>query len=544
MKRFPQSILLILATLILGLVASASAQQQEIEPTGEPSGYPVLVKVDAAEFEKAGQPLIDDSHEAACRVRAGNGVGSGTCFLIGENGDAFFLTNHHVAGKKNSNVQIEVWRDGKLQPALPGRVVLALINSGYVDVAVVRVGAQELSKYGKQKLIPISLPSDPAPKYSTIVSRGCPGGTWQTQFIGSVFQKDDSTIKFYPRPAGGRSGSSILDPETAKIVGLLAWSSGKPSHEQHGVDGYTNASGHGVAMTRDVIWNALQGKMTASALERAPDEVPLIHFMQEPQDEFQTDPEEYEASLRRFRERNQKGEGDATGGDSQDRPKLLPQLLPRNGGGLRLGDRLLGFAFKTVLAVLLLAGLVYGLYRLGKKFLVPVIGFLVISLPNSAYAQESYEAQMAPMAERWSVDAVSEQSCWMEPDEAIKEAGICGNSLIVLMTTENCPPCKQLKADIEKLAEATFLNHSFLTNLSSADPDHSKMIERLMPEDLKAKPRSYPVCLVYSCTTSEKDGSRTWKRNVILGNPFASDEKTATEQRPTLKQYLSKLGVR
>jgi hypothetical protein len=531
MKRF-QFILLIFTCLVLALFTRGLSAEITDQFEEDDSGLRVVM-VNAAEMYRT-QNLIDVTHEACCRVRAGNGLGTGTCFLIGENGDAFFLTNQHVAGKKNSNVKIELWRDGKLQPALNGRVVLAIINSGYVDGAVVRIAADAMKQYGKQTFIPISLPSDPAPEYSTILSRGCPGGTWQTQFIGSVFEKNADTIKFYPRPGGGRSGSSVLDPKTGKIVALVAWSSDKPSHEPHGTDGSSPASGFGIAMNRGVIWNILQNKMPTSVLQRAPDEIPLLFTLQD--DDFKTTPEDYEASLRRLRDK-QKPQADGENGPTQ-RPQILPLRAGRSG---RIGDRLFDFITKVFVLVVVVAVLAFVAYRLGKRYLIFGLALLAL-IPNSAIAQDQdYQSKMAPLAERWSADAVTEQSCWLEADEAIREAGTTSSSLIVLVTTENCPPCNQLKTELERLAEATFLNHTYLTNLAAGNAEHAKLIDRLMPAELKAN-AFYPVMLVYTCT--RENDSLVWRRYACLGNSFAASEAEATDEKPTLKTYLQKLGVR
>jgi hypothetical protein len=509
--KLNQSVLLILTCLVLGLITRGLSAEQSTK--SEPTGYPVVVKVEAAEFEAANLQMIDPTHEACCRVRAGSGLGSGTCFLVSESGDAYFLTNYHVAGKKNSNVKIELWRSGKLQPPLNGRVVLAIINDGYVDGAVVRVAADEVNKYGTQAYIPISLPSEPAPDYSTILSRGCPGGTWQTQFIGSVFDKTADVIKFHPRPGGGRSGSSVIDPST-----------GKPGHEQHGTDGSSPASGFGIAMTRDVIWNILQNKMPTSASSRPAGEIPLL-FMQD--EDFKTDPEEYDATLRRLRDRKS-ADGEA---DRADRPRLFPQRE------FRLGDRLFGFVFKLVLLVLLIFALAYAGYRLAKKFLLLGLFLAVITMPGLAgLAQgQDYQSQLAPLAERWSAEAVNEPTIWLEHEQALEAAGKSGGSLLVLMTTEGCPPCAALKAELESLSKETHLNHSFLTQLEAGNPEQVKLMDRLLPDNLKTN-RSYPILVIYY--RSQADGAPNWRRQVVLGNPFSS----GTE--PKLKTYLQQIGVR
>jgi len=178
--------------------------------------WSVTAVVTTAQQPTKTQPTsLDRCYEAVCRI---SGCGSGCVFEISQ-GRVFVLTNAHVVGSK-SRVDCEFWRRGFVSAKVPGQVVLRVRN-GEVDAAVVAIDARHFDG-----LLPRAIPVAPRDwrmrAGDTIHSAGCPGAGWATAWQGHVVgYGHNGDLLFAPPPAGGRSGSALIDIRSNQIVGLL-----------------------------------------------------------------------------------------------------------------------------------------------------------------------------------------------------------------------------------------------------------------------------------------------------------------------------------
>lgn len=196
--------------------------------------------------------------EATCRIRRGSSLGSGCAFArFDEAGKAaangrfiHVLTNAHVAGRAGTAVAVEFWRNGYKSIQIRGEVLRSYYLNGYHrDIAVVQVDSAHLGGY-VPKIVPLAHPNDPV-DFRAIASIGCPRGGWPTMWKGQGLggsRSSGDVLYFKPAPENGRSGSAVFDLAGTKIIGLIAWSSGK------------GGTGHGIAMTHREIWAAFSGK--------------------------------------------------------------------------------------------------------------------------------------------------------------------------------------------------------------------------------------------------------------------------------------------
>jgi hypothetical protein len=108
-----------------------------------------------------------------------------------------------------------MWADGwQSKKPLTG-YVKAVGNQ--TDSAVLLVPASQLGDY-KPPAVPFA--KSRAQTGDTILSVGCPNGTWPTLFRGHLTAVG-SLYTFVPPPAGGRSGSAILHGSGGEILGVL-----------------------------------------------------------------------------------------------------------------------------------------------------------------------------------------------------------------------------------------------------------------------------------------------------------------------------------
>ncbi len=522
---------------------------------------------------------LNPSHEACTRIRAGSGVGTGWCFYVDEDGAAYILSNQHVAGRKGKKVQVDFWREGKLQKAVPGVVVRSEMTEGYVDGAVVRVAAEALAGW-RPTFVPVET-LDEEVVYDVVVSRGCPGGTWQTEFVGNVFEHDErgGVIRFYPRPGGGRSGSSMISPRSGKIVALIAWSTDKPNHENHGTDGVTNASGHGIAMTLPTIWRILRGTVSHdNDTPRRPMEQRLSCTFQDPQmlpfvspplDEGQpttpapidpqifwvgprhSDPQDWQfgppdgygeddAALRDRLRRERQQEPMPEHQEDVDPEEYAGRFFNRDGEGrgpLRNLIRFVVFAFAIV------GAFTVGTWLGSIRRVAPLVLVAVMLAGGSAQAQD-YDAEMASLADRWSVEAVAAPVFWMPFGEANEIAGSEHSSLLVVMTMPGCVPCEQLKTSLEWLDAGGFLNRTVCAQVDSQnDVDTAaKLQATVVPEGTALV---YPMLVVWVAVeepTEEGQPEVRYRMHTRMGNAWGDGNDP--QNNPSLQQWLVQIGVR
>lgn len=525
------------------------------DPVQPPANPPTPAPPPASDLQ------LDPSHEACARIRAGSGVGTGWCFYVDEEGSAFLLTNQHVAGRQGKKVQVDFWREGKLQKAVAGVVVRSEMTEGYVDGAVVRVASELLAGW-RPTFVPVETLSEEV-VYDVVVSRGCPGGTWQTEFVGNVFEHDErgGVIRFYPRPGGGRSGSSMISPRSGKIVALIAWSNGKPNHENHGTDGVTNQSGHGIAMTLPTIWRILRGTVSHdNDTPRRPMEQRLCCSFQEPfplpqsagqpqgpqqpwefappQDYGRVDDAALRDRIRRQRQQEPTPEYPDEGGDVEDEASRFFNRDGESRGPIRSLIRFVVFALAVIGAFTI------GTWLGSVRRVAPLVLLAVMFAGGSLQAQESYEAEMASLADRWSVEAVAVPVFWLPFGEANEIAGSEHSSLLVVMTMPGCGPCEQLKASLESLDAGGFLNRTVCAQVDSQnDVDvAAKLTAAVVPE---GTPLMYPMLVVWVAVEEpieEGQPKIRYRMHTRMGNAWG--DGSDPENNPTLQQWLVQIGVR
>lgn len=209
------------------------------------------------------------ARDAVVRIRRATGVGSssvgtGTVFRVSER-YAYVLTNAHVAGTRpGGDVALDFWCRGHQSIAVSGRVVwTAYRPTRRRDIAVVRIDLADLGGY-RPPSVPIA-DDDVGVASGTVVTIGCGGGRWPSSMRGFVVNDDGTrhdtrAVRFVPMPAGGRSGSALLDDVDGglRIVGLVAWRSTDAGG--HSLDGRDESHGVGIAMTHREIRAAMRGE--------------------------------------------------------------------------------------------------------------------------------------------------------------------------------------------------------------------------------------------------------------------------------------------
>ena len=170
----------------------------------------VIVLVAVLALAACGDPI-----DATVRLSAGGTLGTGTVFRDDEEG-VWILTCRQVVGS-NRTMQVDLWRNGwQATTQVTGQVRSVGTQT---DSAVVFVPASALGDY-RPPVIPFATRRGQVG--DTILSVGCPNGTWPTMFRGHLIKSDlPGCLSFVPPPAGGRSGSGILKEDGAAILGVL-----------------------------------------------------------------------------------------------------------------------------------------------------------------------------------------------------------------------------------------------------------------------------------------------------------------------------------
>ncbi len=472
---------------------------------------------------------LADNTDACVRVSAGNSVGSGTFFFLDDSGNYYVLTNHHVAGEEGSRVGVEMWTQGQLQKRVPGVVVLDAIDRGYTDVAVVKVAKESLGEY-TPPIVPLQIPGARVGTEQVVTSRGCPGGTWATLFCGRTFRADEQKMEFYMRPGGGRSGSAIIQDE--KIVGLLTWSSGKPGHESHGVDGYGYQSGYGIAQQIDTIWRVLRGNVSADNSVRPEAYEPLVCLKYQDAD-FSLTPEEQDALLKRLRDREKGGDGQSILPNERQAP--IRNMLARL------------FRLVVIVGVVVLVAVVVYFVR-GLK----VAGvFLLCCIPMTAVAQDSTaQPELQRLSEMWNQETVSAVERWgsyQKAYDAVMKSDT-PKAIVVVVTIPNCPACETLKKQLREADKFGWLNDSETAIVDATQ--QPQLAEALCMGADTAFPR-----LVVMVPIAEEGKSRV--RIVVRTGSFPDNEQDAmavretaddqdgeAEPPDTVERFLAGCGVR
>jgi hypothetical protein len=167
---------------------------------------------------------IDEHLDAVCRITAGNTMGTGCVFHVGQQ-YTYILTNNHVV-TGHDQVGIDFWSSGYQSNRVQGQVLVA---DPSIDAAAVLVPT---AVFGERppKAIPLGDSGDSPAIGAVVASAGCPGGAWPSAWKGHVLGYTGGDMLFVPPVMPGRSGSAILDADGTKIVGLL-WG----TSTEHGV---------------------------------------------------------------------------------------------------------------------------------------------------------------------------------------------------------------------------------------------------------------------------------------------------------------------
>jgi hypothetical protein len=164
--------------------------------------------------------------DAACLIRGSDGTkswaGTGTVFQITQS-TVRVLTAGHVCPTQGMTVQATFYHRGYDSTPLSGKVVWVSYGGGPPrDCAVVEFDANLFGGIFPQ-VIPIASESVKLPDGATVISTGCPGGTWPNAFKGHVLRQDAAVVALTPQPQPGRSGSGLLDETGTYIVGIICW---------------------------------------------------------------------------------------------------------------------------------------------------------------------------------------------------------------------------------------------------------------------------------------------------------------------------------
>lgn len=400
-------------------------------------------------------PLSAQDPRSVVRVLAGNSLGSGTVIYRSENGDAYVLTNYHVAGRRGSRVGVEFWDNGVLVPRIPGIVVQSSKDSSYIDVAIIRIAAADLAGLDPP-YIPLAAQGSKVGIDAVIQSRGCPGGSWPCQFVGHAKQTDKYRVEFWPRPGGGRSGSSVLVQDHNEVAGLLTWSADKPSQESHDSDGSDYRSGFGIAQQIDMIWSVIRGQNVSTGGDLPQHYEPLIDYLINPQELEADDPEEAAKRWERFRRFMRRWRGyelPPEPPDSTPPPKQPPVDPPAPDFSNPQGNK-------------------------GKQDEPPPPND-----PRSPYAKE-----MERHSQEWSKFETSEDDRWTDYASAYERAQEHKRPVLIMLTLPGCAACDSLKVKLKDADTFGWFNNT-----------ETCLIDAARDTELASKfaPSAYPM-LVYS----------------------------------------------
>jgi len=201
---------------------------------------------------------LEGGLEATCRITAPDGGrGTGCVFAI-EDDLVYLMTAAHVV-ERASEVTCEFWRAGHRSIPLTARV---FARAGNIDAAICVI---EVRRFGG--LLP--RPIQPSPvgfmlqQGDTLLSAGCARGAWATAWKGHLVARHGGELWFQPPPAGGRSGSAVLDASGKYIVGILV---GRLEEGDQAV---------GIAVSTDEIRRGLLGMKTSRSSLAPRDNSPI-----------------------------------------------------------------------------------------------------------------------------------------------------------------------------------------------------------------------------------------------------------------------------
>ncbi|MFZ5832479.1 MAG: S1 family peptidase [Planctomycetota bacterium] len=181
-------------------------------------GFLLVAAMCSPPVARAGLPA--ETFHAVCRVTCGQAgaqsVGTGCVFALDDEA-AWVLTCAHVVDREP--ICCEFWRAG--HPSTPLSATLARrTDVRDADVAVLVV-PRALFGNAPPEVITLAEPRS-LRRGETVVSLGCPQGSWPTGWTGHVLGDDGpQTVIFLPTPADGRSGSPLLNAEGTEIVALV-----------------------------------------------------------------------------------------------------------------------------------------------------------------------------------------------------------------------------------------------------------------------------------------------------------------------------------
>ena len=175
-----------------------------------------------------------DAYGACCRVFNNGTAGSGTCFYVDRNGDCYILTNYHVAG--SADCELEFFDRGEPMRVHAVNVWRAYDESRSIDCAVLKVSASAASCI--TKFVPCwTKGGDLCGEEVVMTTTGAPRAKWLRMIKGKIKSGGgDNNLVFKPTPYGGQSGSSILIEKNGLpyIGGLLTWRSAEEGSETFG----------------------------------------------------------------------------------------------------------------------------------------------------------------------------------------------------------------------------------------------------------------------------------------------------------------------
>lgn len=171
--------------------------------------------------------------EAACRVTAGNNCGSGTAVHIDEQ-SVYVLTNAHVTENYRA-ANVEFWKYGrKVDKPISGRVIWKIKNGFLYDFSIIQIPKTSFKSLPKiAKFIPIDYNLT---QNQYCATAGSPRSEWLSIKEGYVLSIDNTSVKFYPIPQDGQSGSALFVNINNKpyIAGVITGRTGNLARDQNG----------------------------------------------------------------------------------------------------------------------------------------------------------------------------------------------------------------------------------------------------------------------------------------------------------------------
>jgi len=194
----------------------------------------IVILTTITTFGYANDERLKEYYQACCRISVSGGVGSGTIFKE-DSSNYYVLTNAHVVGNaRNVNLEFAKFNGDVVyySPSIQGKVLRKkLISSGAFDVAIVQVPKQNMRGV-KLPVFEISETENINKNELHIFTSGSQAGELGSIQPVHINKTDNQLIYYIPTARPGRSGSSIVDLNTGKIVGLVAWLTGEGSQSQ------------------------------------------------------------------------------------------------------------------------------------------------------------------------------------------------------------------------------------------------------------------------------------------------------------------------